>query len=57
MRHWLNVAAVVAAVGALGLILARNLPDTERDRLRNVSDDPTRELHPRLHNDHESHRT
>jgi hypothetical protein len=43
MRHWLNMAAVLAVAAAFGLILARNIPDKGRDSILNVSYDPTRE--------------
>jgi sulfate transport system substrate-binding protein len=48
MRHWLNTAAVLAAVGAFGLILAKNIPADSRDSILNVSYDPTRELYQQI---------
>jgi sulfate transport system substrate-binding protein len=48
MRHAVNIAAVVAACAAFGLILAKNIPDDGRDRLLNVSYDPTRELYQQI---------
>jgi sulfate/thiosulfate transport system substrate-binding protein len=48
MRHWLNIAAVLAVAAAFGLILARNIPDNGRDGILNVSYDPTRELYQRI---------
>lgn len=48
MRHWLNISALLVAVAALGLIVAKNIPHEDRDSLLNVSYDPTRELYQRL---------
>jgi sulfate/thiosulfate transport system substrate-binding protein len=48
MRHWLNTAAVLAAVGGFGLILAKNIPGDSRDGILNVSYDPTRELYQQI---------
>jgi sulfate transport system substrate-binding protein len=48
MRHWLNISALLLAAGALGLIVAKNLPREDRATLINVSYDPTRELYQRL---------
>jgi sulfate transport system substrate-binding protein len=45
MRHWLNSAALLAAVAAFGLIVAKNIPSNDRDSILNVSYDPTRELY------------
>jgi len=47
MRHWLSIAAVLAAVAAFGLIVAKNMPDG-RQSILNVSYDPTRELYQTL---------
>ncbi len=44
-RILLNTTAVLAALGALALIMFKNLPATGRDSLLNVSYDPTRELY------------
>jgi sulfate transport system substrate-binding protein len=44
-RHWLSIAAVLAACGAFGLILAKNIPGDGRNSILNVSYDPTRELY------------
>jgi sulfate/thiosulfate transport system substrate-binding protein len=41
----MNAAAVLAAVAAFGLILAKNIQGTSRDTILNVSYDPTRELY------------
>jgi len=41
----LNLGAVIAVLVAFGLILAANMPVGRRDRLLNVSYDPTRELY------------
>jgi sulfate/thiosulfate transport system substrate-binding protein len=54
MRHWLNIAALVAALAALGLILAKNIPGNGRDSILNVSYDPTRELYQHLNTAFES---
>jgi sulfate transport system substrate-binding protein len=51
MRHWLNTAAVLAALAAFGLILAKNIPGdagNDRDSILNVSYDPTRELYQQI---------
>jgi sulfate/thiosulfate-binding protein len=48
MRHWLNISALLVAVAALGLIVAKNMPREDRNTLLNVSYDPTRELYQRL---------
>ena len=47
-RHWLNLLGALLAAGALGLIVAKNLPREDRDTLLNVSYDPTRELYQHL---------
>jgi sulfate transport system substrate-binding protein len=41
----LNIAALLAVAVAFGLILAKNIPADEGDRILNVSYDPTRELY------------
>ncbi|MGB9195914.1 MAG: sulfate ABC transporter substrate-binding protein, partial [Terriglobales bacterium] len=43
-QRWMEVAALLAVLGAFGAIFARNLPASSRDSLLNVSYDPTREL-------------
>jgi sulfate/thiosulfate transport system substrate-binding protein len=48
MKHWMNIAALLAAVAALGLILAKNIPGNDRDSILNVSYDPTRELYQQI---------
>jgi sulfate/thiosulfate transport system substrate-binding protein len=44
----MNTAAVLAAVGAFGLILTKNIPDNSRNSILNVSYDPTRELYQQI---------
>jgi sulfate transport system substrate-binding protein len=44
-RTFLNIAAAAVAIAALSLILFKNIPNDNENRLINVSYDPTRELY------------